>query len=297
MTEQRGSLAVIGAGVIGASLAGAAAARGFAVTLVDVDDEHLGRGLARAEQQQRTGGLAARLSGPSGRSGPAGPAGPSGPAPQRIEPTTSLERIGTAEFIVENVTEDWNVKSALYAEIGKVAGPDQVIAVNTSAIPISRLAELVPVPERVVGVHFMNPVSRIDTVEVVRGSRTSADTLDRTAGLLDRLGKTGVVVADAPGFVINRILMAVVNLAANLVDDAVASPAEVDRLFRGCLGHPMGPLRTADLIGLDTVVRTLDVLHDDLGSEVYLPCRRLREQVADGRLGVKSGEGFFTYGG
>ncbi|MFG2011649.1 3-hydroxyacyl-CoA dehydrogenase family protein [Micromonospora sp. NPDC048868] len=170
-----------------------------------------------------------------------------------------------------------------------------MLASVTSAIPIDRLAASTRRPDRVVGTHFMNPAPLRDSVEVVRAPRTSADTLQRTLDLLTAIGKTGIVVADGPGFVINRVLMLTVNEAAEVVGQGTADAATVDRVFQECLGHATGPLRTADLIGLDTVVDTLLVLLECTGDPRFRPGRTLRELVDAGRYGRKSGSGFHTY--
>jgi 3-hydroxybutyryl-CoA dehydrogenase len=197
--------------------------------------------------------------------------------------------------VIENVTENLAVKLAVYRELDAICSAECVFAANTSAIAITTIAAATRRPERVVGVHFMNPVPRIAMVEVVRGERTSEATLTRVRELLAALGKECIVVRDAPGFVINRVLMPAINEAISLVHEGTASAADVDRLFQSCLGHPMGPLRTADLIGLDTVLRTLEVLEIDRGGSKYAASPLLREMVQKGLLGRKTGRGFFLY--
>lgn len=283
-TPRIAALGVLGAGTIGSSVAHAALSSGLDVTLVDTDPDALDaarRGIERHRRAERLGGRRHRQ----------------GDAQGELSTATELDALGAADLVVENITESETAKRTLYPKLEEVLRPGTVIAANTSAVPIGRLAEPLRAPERVVGVHFMNPVARIGTVEVIRAKTTSEAAMDAVGALLDRMGKESVVVADAPGFVINRILMVVCNLAAAVVDDGTATPAQVDALFKGCLGHSSGPLRTADLIGLDTVARTLDVLHEHYGSAEFVTHPRLRRMVEQGLLGVKSGRGFFSYDG
>jgi 3-hydroxyacyl-CoA dehydrogenase len=275
------TLGVIGAGVIGSSVAHAAAAAGYAVTLVDTDTAALDAARAAIRRHER---LAALLGGKGRRH-------------LDVRPTTDLADVAEVDFVVENTTESEQGKRELYPLLDKVLKPGITIAANTSAIPIARLAECLTDPGRVVGAHFMNPVDRIDMVEVVRAPSTSDKALADVDELLVRMGKRSVVVNDAPGFVINRILMPVVNLAAAVVADGVATPSQVDELFKGCLGHTSGPLRTADLIGVDTVVRTLEVLHEHYGTDEFVTHPHLRRMVDEGRTGAKSGRGFYSYDG
>jgi 3-hydroxyacyl-CoA dehydrogenase len=274
-------VAVVGAGVIGSSVAHAAAAAGLRVTLIDRDPAVLPEAARRIRDHDRLG----RLTG--------GPA--DGDLMGRISMTTELGVVAGADVVIENVTEDWEVKAALYRQFETRLAPATVIAVNTSAIPVTSLADLLTHRNRVVGLHFMNPVARIGTIEVVRGLHTSEAALATVLELTGRLGKRAVIVRDSAGFVINRVLMVVLNLAAQIVDEGVATPEAVDTLFKGCLGHAMGPLRTADLIGIDTVVRTLEELAGHYGAATFAPVPALRRMVDAGLLGVKAGAGFYVY--
>jgi 3-hydroxybutyryl-CoA dehydrogenase len=275
-------IAVVGAGVIGASVAHALAERGLDVVLLDRDEA----ALDRARASIRAGIRLARLR----RVGPAA----QGDLLARVRFTTERGALESADVVIENVTEDLEIKLGVHRELDAVCANDCVIAANTSAISLAKLAAASRRPERLVGLHFMNPVPLTAMVEVVRGAHTSESTLARAAALLASMGKAFTVVNDAPGFVINRVLMPAINEAIAVVHEGTATAADVDRLFQSCLGHPMGPLRTADLIGLDTVLRTLEVLADDLGPRCA-PCPLLREMVARGLLGRKSGQGFFLY--
>jgi 3-hydroxybutyryl-CoA dehydrogenase len=176
-----------------------------------------------------------------------------------------------------------------------VCRPDVVFGVNTSAVPITRVGSVTGRAERVLGLHFMNPVPMLDTVEVVRGTFTSDRTVAESLDLLDRLGKTGIVVQDAPGFVTNRVLMPTINEAVFCVQDGVATAEQVDQMFQGCFGHPMGPLRTADLIGLDTILNSITVLYESYRDSKYRPAPLLVRMVEAGLLGRKAGRGFYTY--
>ncbi|GAA3440211.1 3-hydroxyacyl-CoA dehydrogenase family protein [Kutzneria kofuensis] len=277
MTER---IAVIGAGVIGTSVAHALLRAGRPVTLIDRPGHDWSTVRTAIRHHERLARFADRGSKPADL--------------DRLALSTDLADAAGAGFVIENVTEDLEVKTEVYHRLREL-GTSAHIAANTSAIPIDTLAAAAPDPARVVGAHFMNPVSATAMVEVVRGPRTSPRTLDAMRSLLDDLGKQAVVVNDAPGFVINRVLMAMVNQAAVLVEQGVAEPHAVDALFKGCLGHAMGPLRTADLIGLDTIVKTLDVLGDAFPDPVFTPAGSLVEMVASGRLGMKSGQGFYDY--
>jgi 3-hydroxyacyl-CoA dehydrogenase len=272
---------VVGAGPIGASVAHAVrVALGTMVYLVDADGAALERARHDIRRLDRLGRLTRSAPGDDGGS---------------ICLSSSLASLSAVDVVVENITESESQKRSLYAELDTILRPDTVIAANTSAIPIGSLAGVLDDPGRVVGVHFMNPVVQIPVVELIPSAATSPRAEAVITDLLTRMGKRTVAVRDSAGFVINRILMGVVNMAAELVDDGVASPAAVDRLFVGCLGHRTGPLRTADLIGLDTVVRTLDVLLEHHGAEVYRPHPLLLRKVESGDVGVKAGAGFFSY--
>ena len=276
-------IAVLGAGVIGAGVAHALAERGRDVLLVDRD----AAALDRARASIRAGARLARLQGRGSAT--------AGELLARICFTTEKSGLAAVDFVIENVTEDLEMKLAVHRELDARCADECVFAANTSAITMAQIAAATRRPERLVGLHFMNPVPPSSMVEVVRGAQTSAATLARVAALLGAMGKDFIVVGDAPGFVINRVLMPAINEAISVVQEGTAGAADVDRLFQTCLGHAMGPLRTADLIGLDTVLRTLEVLAADLGGARYTPCALLREMVEKGLLGRKSGRGFFLY--
>lgn len=211
---------------------------------------------------------------------------------------TFAEDVGAlsdADFVIENITENWEMKQAVHVLIDTVVRETVPIAANTSAIPITRIAGVGRHPERVVGMHFMNPPPVMPMVEIIRGARSSEDALAAARALVEQAGKQSITVNDSPGFVTNRVMMLMVNEAMFLVHEGVAPPQDVDRLFKTCFGHKMGPLETADLIGLDTVLLSLETLYNEFNDTKYRPCPLLRQKVYAGTVGRKSGEGFHRY--
>lgn len=272
---------VVGAGTMGIGVSHAFAAGGCAVTLVDISEEAL-------ERAERAIAADARMAAMFGKPAAGGVTG-------RITFTTKYAGLADTGFVVENVTEDPAVKARVYAELDHICAADCLFGVNTSAIPITRIAGHTGRPDRVVGTHFMNPAQLKPMVEVIRGFHTSDTTIATTRSLLAAIGKESIVVADSPGFVTNRVAMLTVNEAIRLLDEQAATAAEIDRLFVRCFGHRMGPLATADLIGLDTVLYSLDVLLESFNDPRFRPSVLLRKYVDAGLLGRKSGRGFFTY--
>ncbi|QMU67389.1 3-hydroxyacyl-CoA dehydrogenase family protein [Streptacidiphilus sp. P02-A3a] len=275
------TVGVVGAGVMGSSLAQSLTAAGIGTVLYDSDPQ------ARTAAGFRVA-AASRLARLSAARADAGP-------PGRLTVADALTELSGCDLVIENVVEDPEVKRQVHVALDAVLKPGAVVAVNTSAVPVSGLALATDHPERMVGAHFMNPVAASVMVEVVRTPYTAAWALRGLEELLRRLGKESVVVDDQAGFVINRCLMMFISEAAALVDDGVATAREVDRLFRACLGHRTGPLRTADLIGIDTIVHTIDVLRDHYGPERFTPSPALLRMADAGRLGRKTGEGFYHY--
>ena len=272
---------VVGAGTMGVGVSQAFAAGGRRVTLVDVAESVLDTARARIGLDAR---MATMFGGPTAEE-----------VLDRITFTTDLADLADAGFVVENVTENPDVKAGVYRDLDAVCAPDCLFGVNTSAIPITRIAGHTNRPDRVIGTHFMNPAQLKPMVEVIRAFHTSQETVDATVGLLSAIGKESAVVNDSPGFVTNRVAMLTVNEAICLLEEGVAPAAEIDRLFVRCFGHKMGPLATADLIGLDTVLYSLDVLLDNFNDPKFRPAQLLRRYVDAGLLGRKSGRGFFTY--
>lgn len=281
------TIGVIGAGVMGAGVAQDLAQHGRRVILVDLQDAALAK--ARQEIQRNL-----RMQGLFRRQGP-GPAESSAAVLERITFTTDYQSLGEIDFAVENVVEKWPVKEQVYRLLDAICPPRCVFGANTSAISITRIGSATHRPDRIIGMHFMNPVPLKSTVEVIRGFHTSEETLAKAQELLSLLGKEGIVVNDMPGFVTNRVLMLTINEAIFVVQDQVASHQDVDRIFKTCFGHKMGPLETGDLIGLDTVLFSLEVLYESYNDDKYRPCPLLRKMVAAGLHGRKSGRGFYAY--
>ena len=216
---------------------------------------------------------------------------------ERMTLTSNLNDVSSCDFIIENITEDWNIKKELYGQLERLVPSHVCFAANTSCISITQIASATNRPANVVGVHFMNPVHLKLTVEVIRGFHTSDATMSLVMQLFRQLGKEAIVVQDLPGFVSNRISHLFMNEAIFVLQDQVATAEDIDQIFKKCFGHKMGPLETADLIGLDTVMRSLDVLYESFHDPKYRCCPLLRKMVHAGHLGRKTGKGFYTYPG
>lgn len=213
----------------------------------------------------------------------------------RITTSTEYEGFENVSWIIENATEDFDIKKAVYRNLATICKDTTYYGVNTSCISITKLGALLKDPSRIIGMHFMNPAPLINVVETVRGYHTSEETIKASRELLKGVEKQMILVNDSPGFVSNRVSHLLMNEAAILVQENVATPKEIDAIFKKGYAHKMGPLETADLIGLDTVVRSLDVLYSDLGGQKFKCCSLLRRMVDAGLLGVKSGQGFYSY--
>jgi 3-hydroxybutyryl-CoA dehydrogenase len=275
---------VVGAGTMGAGIAQTFAMAGFDVTLVDVGQPQLDRGidsirssLAKLEEKEKLTSAAADIA-------------------ARIRTATDVAALSDAGLVVEAAFEDPRLKADLFARLDAVTPRNVILASNTSSISIDGLASRTTRPDRVAGMHFMNPVPIMTLVEVVRGPRTSDDTLAAVIETAKRLGKTPVVSADRPGFIANRILMPMINEAFLALDEGVGSATDIDTVMTLGMNHPIGPLRLADLIGLDVCLAIMDILERDLGQAKYAPAKNLRALVAAGHLGRKTGRGVFAYG-
>ena len=280
------TVGVIGAGVMGIGVAHSLAQTGHQVVLIDLNDAVLDKARAQIRNNLRMQALFAR-----DKSSVVDP----DTVLERIHFTTHHDRLGAVDFVVENVSEKWDVKKAVYARLDSVCPPACVFAANTSAISITRIAALTQRPDRVIGMHFMNPVPMKKTVETIRGFHTSEATIATSRQFLKQMGKDSILVNDSPGFVANRLSHLFMNEAANLVLENVGTARDIDDIFKKCYGHAMGPLETADLIGLDTVVDTLQVLYDDLQDSKFRCSPLLQKMVRAGLHGRKSGQGFYHY--
>jgi 3-hydroxybutyryl-CoA dehydrogenase len=280
-TEVR-RLGVVGAGQMGGGIAQVAAAAGLTVVLADTTPVLAAKGratiAARLGKQVDRGTLTA-----DARDATLG----------RLGATADLDDLCDVDLVVEAVSEDRAAKVALFTRLDELCAPRTILASNTSSISITALGAATRRPDRVIGMHFMNPVPVMKLVELIRGLPTSDATFETTHALATTLGKETVLSRDTPGFIVNRVLMPLINEAAFAVMEGVASPADIDKAIQLGLNHPMGPLALADLIGLDTTLSILEVLHRDLGEDKYRPCPLLRQYVAAGWLGRKTGRGFF----
>ncbi len=278
-------IGVVGAGTMGHGIAQVAAQSGYGVVLVDTAPQALERGVAQigksldklvgkgkltAEQRQQT--------------------------LERLRPEGGLAALEAADLVVEAVVEKLEVKRAVLADLDKICRPHTILATNTSSISITKLAAATARPEKVIGMHFMNPVPLMQLIEVIRGLATSQETYDAVEAASRAMGKTPVEVHDAPGFVSNRVLMPMINEAIYCLYEGVGKAEAIDEVMKMGMNHPMGPLALADLIGLDVCLDILRVLHEGFGDPKYRPCPLLVKMVDAGRLGRKSGQGFYEYG-
>jgi 3-hydroxybutyryl-CoA dehydrogenase len=281
MTEIR-TITIVGAGQMGSGIAQVAAVAGYDVTLVDVAPKQLDRARSGIE-----GSLAKLVE--KGRVEPDAAEAALGRIQTAGEP-------GPADLAIEAATEDVDLKLRIFADLDRAAGDGAVLASNTSSIPITRLAAVTSRPERVVGMHFMNPVPLMPLVELIRGLETSDEAAAAVRAAAERMGKTVAESRDYPGFIANRILLPMINEAVYCLMEGVGDRESIDTVMKLGMSHPLGPLQLADLIGLDTCLAIMEVLHEGLGDSKYRPCPLLRSYVEAGRLGRKSGRGFYEYG-
>lgn len=278
------TIGIVGAGQMGRGIAQVCATAGYHVQLVDVVEQFLTEALAKIrvslERAIERGSLTDQQA---------------GEVLARIQPVAQLDRLHDVQLVIEAIPEDLALKEELFAKLDRICLPHTVLGSNTSSISITKLGIASGRPDRVVGLHFMNPAPVMRLVEVVRGSETSESTSNLAMELAKRLGKTPVLSKDTPGFIVNRVLIPMINEAIFALDEGVASAADIDLAMTTGANHPVGPLALADRIGLDTVLAITEVLYQDLGDPKFRPCPILRRHVKAGWLGRKTGHGFYMY--
>ena len=278
------TIGVIGAGTMGNGIAQVFAQSGFSVTLVDVASPMLDRARGTIEKSLAKFVEKGKMTA-ADRDASMG----------RLSTATAVDQLAGADYVVEAIVENAETKRALFANLDTITRPDVILASNTSSISITLLGAATKRPDKVLGMHFMNPVPLMTLVEMIRGQATSAESMRIASELCTQLGKTPIEAADYPGFIANRILMPMINEAIFAVMEGVGTPEAIDAVMKLGMNHPMGPLTLADFIGLDICLAILNVLHDGIGDPKYRPCPLLRRKVAAGHLGRKSGQGFYAY--
>jgi len=277
-------IGVVGAGTMGNGIAQVAARAGYDVVMRDVSEHFLQRGMQAIDKSLQRDVDKERLGENEKQQ-----------IISRIKTTTELQTLSEASFVIEAITEDQNIKTSLFKELDQIVTRQSILASNTSSISITKLAAATNRPDKVIGMHFMNPVPVMKLVEVIRGLATSEETYEKVRQLSETFGKTALDCQDSPGFVSNRVLMPMINEAIFTLYEGVASRESIDGIMKLGMNHPMGPLTLADFIGLDVCLAILNVLYEGFGDPKYRPCPLLKKYVDAGWLGRKSGRGFYEY--
>jgi 3-hydroxybutyryl-CoA dehydrogenase len=278
------TIGVIGAGVMGSGIAQVAATKGINVTLLDVNERALKAGIDAVESRLSRMVAKGKMT-----------VAEKDAAVRRIKGTTAHDALKPADVIIEAATENYGLKTRIFRQVDALVGAESIVASNTSSVSITKLASSMSHPERFVGLHFFNPVPVMSLVEIVRGLETSDATHDAAVALAGQLGKTPITVKSAPGFVVNRIVLPMINEAFFVLAEGYASAEDIDKGMKLGCNHPIGPLALADMIGLDVLLSVMQILHDEFADSKYRPCPLLKELVAAGHLGRKSGRGVFSY--
>ena len=282
---QISNIGIVGAGTMGSGISQVAALTGYDIVMQDVSDEATSRGLGTIDKSLQ------RLVDREKITADAKDA-----AIRKIRTTTDLSDLADCDLVIEAATENMDLKLDLFEEIDKVSRPETIIASNTSSLSLTKLASVSNRPDKVIGMHFFNPVPMMALVEIIRALQTSDDTFTRVDELTRELGKTPVSVKDSPGFVVNRMLVPMINEAVFILYEGIASADEIDAAMKLGAGHPMGPLALADMIGIDVCLYVMNILLGEFGDSKFRPCPLLKQMVDAGYLGRKSGKGFFDYG-
>lgn len=275
---------VLGAGTMGAGIAQVAAEAGFEVVLRDIEDRFVEKGMDTIKKNVQRGVEKGKLNAPDAEV-----------ILSRLHPTTKLEDLGTVDFVFEAVIEKMDLKKEVYSTIDKICPPEAVFASNTSGLSITEIASATARPAQVIGMHFFNPVPVLKLVEVIKGAKTDGGVFNLALEMARKLGKDPIAVNEAPLFVVNRILCPMINEAIFVLQEGIASAEDIDKGMRLGCNHPIGPLALADLIGLDVLLLVEDTLYQETGDSKYRACPLLRKMVRAGKLGRKTGEGFYKY--